>query len=152
MVFEEKVFICSPFAPVVSMEELKKAEKAEKAEELEDQIEEELQKNIYTALGACMYALSKGYVPYAPHLYFPQFMDDTEPKIREFGQKLGLEWLEQCSEVWVIGRRISAGMKKEIAKAEELGIPVKRYVFERSPQERIMDVLLYPDVNFIEMV
>ena len=136
MAFDEKVFICSPFAPT--------AKEPEK-------IEEELEENILTAQGACMYALTRGFVPNAPHLYFTQFMDDTDPEIREFGQELGLEWLGRCSELWVIGRRISSGMKKEISAAEEMGIPVKHYVFERSPQERILDALLYPDINFIEM-
>ena len=36
-----------------------------------------------------------------------------------------MELLEQCSEVWVFGmENLSAGMKKEIAKANELGIPI----------------------------
>ncbi len=146
MAFEKKVFICSPFAPTAN------AENAEKEpEKVEEEIKEEIRENIFTAQGACMYALAKGFIPSAPHLYFTQFMDDTDPEIREFGQELGLEWLEECSELWVIGRRISSGMKKEITKAKELGIPVKRYVFERSPEERILDALMYPDINFIEM-
>lgn len=139
MAFEKKVFICSPFAP-----------RAKEGKEPE-KIVEELQENIFTAQGACVYALSKGFIPCAPHLYFTQFMDDTDPEIREFGQELGLEWLEQCAELWIIGRRISAGMKKEIEAAEEMEIPVKHYVFERSPEERLLDALLYPDINFIEM-
>lgn len=136
MAFDKKVFICSPFAPVV-----KEPEKHD----------EELKRNIMTAQAVCLYALSKGKIPCAPHLYFTQFMNDTDPDIREFGLKLGFEWLEQCSELWVIGRRTSDGMKKEIEKAEELGIPVKHYVFERCPEERILDAIFFPEINFIEM-
>lgn len=41
------------------------------------------------------------------------------------GMVAGMELLEQCSEVWVFGmENPSAGMKKEIAKANELGIPI----------------------------
>lgn len=137
MAFENKVFICSPFAPVS-----KEPEKREF----------ELMDNIMTTQAACLYALSKGNIPYAPHLYFTQFMDDSNPMVRELGQKFGSQWLEYCSEIWIIGRRISDGMKKEIAKAKELGIPVKHYVDERTPEERLKDALMYPDINFIEMV
>lgn len=64
-------------------------------------------------------------LPIAPHVYFTQFLDDSDPCERRMGMVAGMELLEQCSEVWVFGmENLSAGMKKEIAKANELGIPI----------------------------
>lgn len=64
-------------------------------------------------------------LPIAPHVYFTQFLDDSDPCERRMGMVAGMELLEQCSEVWVFGmENPSAGMKKEIAKANELGIPI----------------------------
>lgn len=58
-------------------------------------------------------------------MYFTQFLDDSDPCERRMGMDAGMELLEQCSEVWVFGiKNQSAGMKKEIAKANELGIPI----------------------------
>lgn len=57
-------------------------------------------------------------LPIAPHVYFTQFLDDSDPCERRMGMVAGMELLEQCSEVWVFG------MEKEIAKANELGIPI----------------------------
>lgn len=137
MAFERKVFICSPFAPVA-----KDPENHDK----------ELMHNIMRAQQACAYALTEGVIPCAPHLYFTQFMDDEDPEIREFGQVLGLEWLEECDELWVIGRRISTGMMKEIEQAKEWGIPVRHYVEERTQEERILDAIFFPEIDFREMI
>lgn len=64
-------------------------------------------------------------LPIAPHVYFTQFLDDSDPCERRMGMVAGMELLERCSEVWVFGmENPSAGMKKEIAKANELGIPI----------------------------
>lgn len=64
-------------------------------------------------------------LPIAPHVYFTQFLDDSDPCEHRMGMVAGMELLEQCSEVWVFGmENPSAGMKKEIAKANELGIPI----------------------------
>ena len=64
---------------------------------------------------------------------------------------MGLTWLEQCDELWVIGRRISEGMKREIARAEELGIPVAYFVRRRTPEERLLDAIFHPGFEFREV-
>ena len=60
----------------------------------------------------------------APHAYLPYLLDDRVPAERalalEFGQKL----LTLCSRLVVYGARISDGMRKEIATAQQLGIPI----------------------------
>ena len=64
-------------------------------------------------------------IPFAPHLLYPQFMDDSNPAERELGLLFGVVWLCKMDEVWVFGERISPGMKREIAKARSKGISIK---------------------------
>ena len=62
--------------------------------------------------------MDEGYIPIAPHLLFPQFLDDTNPKERELGLFFGDALMSKCSEVWVFGNYISEGMKAEINRAK----------------------------------
>ena len=64
------------------------------------------------------FAVDKGYIPIAPHLLFPQFLDDTNPPERELGLFFGNALMSKCAEVWVFGSRISAGMESEIKRAK----------------------------------
>ena len=82
--FRPIVYICSPYAGNVS-------------------------ENIENARKYSRFAVDKGYIPVAPHLLFPQFLNDNNPKERQLGL---------CSEVWVFGDRISAGMESEIRRAK----------------------------------
>ena len=97
-----KVFICSPFRPrgVTAGQRAK-----------------DLRHNRQLAKLACGYAVSLGYMPLAPHLFFPEFLSEDVPEEREAGIRFGLEWLSGCDELWVIGNRITEGMKCEIAVA-----------------------------------
>ena len=133
---DKKVFICSPFAATAKDKDEKKKETIH---------------NIHTAQVASLYAVMEGAIPYTPHLYFPQFLDDDDQDCRELGQLLGMLWLEECDELWVIGRRISDGMKKEIEMAKKLDIPIRYYVSKRTCEERLMDALMFPDYAFREM-
>lgn len=88
-------------------------------------------------------------LPIAPHVYFTQFLDDSDPCERRMGMVAGMELLEQCSEVWVFGmENPSAGMKKEIAKANELGIPIVDAA-ELHPDISV-NAVPFPDVADIE--
>lgn len=133
---EKKVFICSPYAPI-------SADPVERKQEQE--------KNREMALDASFYAVLDGNVPFTPHLYFPQFLDDDDPDQRDVGMLMGLMWLRECDEIWVIGKRISEGMKEEIGQAQNWGIPVKHFVYCRTPEERLYDAIFFPDVVFHEM-
>ncbi len=132
----KKVFICSPFRP---------------QGETREEREKDWNRNVERAQRACKYAVDNGYLSYAPHLYFPQFLSDGNPDERKAGLLMGLTWLVRCDELWVIGYRISEGMKQEIEKAEELGIKVKHYVSQRTPEERLLDTIFRPEINFCEM-
>ena len=84
------------------------------------------EENTAFARQACGYAIRQGAVPLAPHLLYPQILNDSVPEERETGIRLGLEILERCEELWICGDRMSAGMKREAAYAKAKGIPVRR--------------------------
>ena len=64
------------------------------------------------------FAVEAGYIPIAPHLLFPQFLDDDNPQERELGLFFGNALMSKCSEVWVFGEHISEGMAAEIKRAK----------------------------------
>ncbi len=135
-----KVFICSPFRP-------RGVTARQKAEDLRH--------NRQLARLACGYAVSRGYMPLAPHLFFPEFLSEDMPEEREAGIQFGMEWLLGCDELWVIGNRITEGMNREIAMAEELGIPVSHHVPCLPMEGRMLDEFfgwkaLRPDPGYEE--
>ena len=83
--------------------------------------------NIRKAQGYCRFAVAKNCIPIAPHLHYPQFMDDDDKTQREQGLFFALVILGKCDELWVFGDRVSNGMAREIEKAEKRGIPIKRF-------------------------
>ena len=99
------VFICSPFAG-------------------------DMEGNTERAREYSRFAVSKNYIPIAPHLLFPQFLEETDPAGRELGISFGLVLQSMCREMWVFGDTVSKGMAAEIEKAGERGIPI-RYFTDR---------------------
>ena len=65
----------------------------------------------------CRFAVDSGCIPIAPHLLFPQFLNDGDPDERELGLFFGNVLMSKCSEVWVFGNNITAGMTAEIKRA-----------------------------------
>ncbi len=84
-----------------------------------------------------------GAIAVAPHLLFPQFLDDADPDERELGQEAGLELLAFCDELWYFGDSVSRGMVREICAAKEMGIPVLQVPEEeyRQTESFSMEVL-----------
>jgi len=74
--------------------------------------------NVARARGYCRFAVSRGCIPVAPHLLYPQFMDDSDRDERELGLFFALVLLDKCDELWVFGSTISAGMAAEIRRAK----------------------------------
>lgn len=74
--------------------------------------------NVAAAQRYSRFAVDKGYIPVAPHLLFPQFLDDNDPKERQLGLFFGNALMSKCAEVWVFGSTISAGMETEIKRAK----------------------------------
>jgi len=99
------VFICSPFAGDTA-------------------------RNLENARRYLKFAVEQGVIPFAPHLLYPQVMDDCDPDQRKLGLFFGIVWLKKCDELWVFGSYISAGMQAEIDKASKHRIPI-RYFTEK---------------------
>ena len=74
--------------------------------------------NVLRARRYCRFAVGKGRIPLAPHLYFPQFLSESSE--REAAFCMNLELLKLCGEMWVFGVERSAGMAWEIARAANL--------------------------------
>ncbi|MHB1154531.1 MAG: DUF7768 domain-containing protein [Eubacteriales bacterium] len=91
--FKPIVYICSPFSG-------------------------DVKRNIKAAQAYSRYAVEQGYIPIAPHLLFPQFLNDDDPDERALGLIFGNVIMGKCSEVWVFGSRISTGMEAEINRAK----------------------------------
>lgn len=100
--FRPLVYICSPYAGDI-------ADNTRKARE-------------YSA-----FAVGKGVIPLAPHLLFPQFMDDGDPEARDLALCMATTLLGKCRELWVFGDTVSRGMALEIEKARRRRIPIRRY-------------------------
>lgn len=81
--------------------------------------------NQHSARRYCRFAVDGGYIPLAPHLYFPQFMDDGSGAERDLALFMDIVLLSKCSELWVFGNRISKGMSIEIEKAKRKGQPIR---------------------------
>ena len=78
----------------------------------------DVQRNTFNACRYSRYAALTGYIPITPHLLFPQFLNDNNPKERQLGLFFGNTLMSKCAEVWVFGDRISAGMEAEIRRAK----------------------------------
>ena len=74
--------------------------------------------NVMRARQYCRFAVIKGRIPIAPHLYFPQFM--SEEREREKAMDMNFELLKLCGEVWVFGDKITEGMAMEIERARKV--------------------------------
>jgi len=94
------VYICSPFAGDVT-------------------------RNIENARQFCRFAVRQGAIPLAPHLHFPQFLDDSDPAQRRDGLWFAIILLGKCDELWCFGHYFSEGMKRELDKARKKGIPIR---------------------------
>ena len=88
------VYICSPFSGKVK-------------------------RNKWKARKYCRFALEQHTIPFAPHLLFPQFMDDNNPEERQTAMFMNMVMLGKCEQLWVFGENYSNGMKEEIRKAKE---------------------------------
>ena len=83
--------------------------------------------NVDNALRYCRFAVARGRLPIAPHVWLPQFLDDDNSAERKLALNMGLWLLAQCSEVWVFGDKITEGMAGEVQEAQRLGIKIRRF-------------------------
>lgn len=88
------------------------------------------EKNTENARRYCRFAVDKGCIPIAPHIFFPQFMSDTKAEERNLALFMGTVLLSKCVELWVFGKTISEGMKIEITKAKKKNQPIRYFTEE----------------------
>ncbi len=86
--------------------------------------------NVTNARIYCRYALNNNCIPIAPHLLFPQFMNDEKPADRELAMFMNMVLLSKCDELWVFGDVISKGMGLEIEKAEKRKMKIRYFQYE----------------------
>lgn len=72
----------------------------------------------------CRKAYEAGYLPIAPHLLFPQFLDESVPEERENGLEMAKDLLRRCRFIIVCGDTVTDGMMAEIMLANKLNMPV----------------------------
>lgn len=107
-----RLFICSPYAGTA----------------------EAVRENQRVAEEVCLIAMRRGYAPFAPHLIYTRFLNEDDARQRAAGIAAGLEFMPVCEEVWAIvhggnGERVTDGMRLEVGKADELGIPLRWFRF-----------------------
>ena len=95
---------------------------------------------------AMTYAIRSGAVPVAPHLFYPQVLNEHKMEDRALGMKLGLELLKRCDELWLCGDEQSSGMTLEEKTARKAGIVIRRI-----PAAEIYAVLLQDGMRQTEM-
>ena len=103
--YKPLVYICSPFAG-------------------------DTEYNINKARGYSRFAVSRNTIPIAPHLLFPQFLDDDDKEQRNLGIFMGLVLMSKCDELWCFGNRVSKGMAVELEKATKRNMTI-RYFSDR---------------------
>lgn len=84
-------------------------------------------RNTENARKYAAFAVRQNKVPLCPHIYFTQFLDDSNECERNHGLNLALQMLKRCKEMWVFGETISSGMKNEIRMAQRWNIPIKYF-------------------------
>ena len=87
----------------------------------------DIETNTANARRYCRYAFDQGFHPYAPHLYYPQFLDEEKPKERAAGIHYALMQMWRMKEFWLFGDKHTEGMKAEIELAVDLGIPIRTF-------------------------
>lgn len=85
----------------------------------------EIPKNLELARKLCKILVLNGLNPIAPHLFLPEFLDESVEEERERALNFCLDMVERADEVWAYtGNGISAGMHRELERAYELEKPV----------------------------
>jgi hypothetical protein len=78
--------------------------------------------NIARAARWCAWAFKSGYAPVADWIVLASQLDESW---REQGLRADCALIKRCDEVWLVGGRVSEGMRIEAAAARLVGLPVK---------------------------
>ena len=84
----------------------------------------DVEANVEVARRFCAHAVARRKIPLAPHLLFPQFMDDNASDARGLAMFFNRVLLSKCEAIWVYTARVSVGMRAEIEWAHHLELPI----------------------------
>ena len=87
----------------------------------------DVERNIQRAKEYCRFVIKQNKLPFCPHIYFTQFLNDNIESERRIGMLYGIHMLNRCKELWVFGDRISEGMKNEIETAKDRNMPIRYF-------------------------
>ena len=93
----------------------------------------DIEKNTYRARAFSRFAVEKKYIPIAPHLLCPQYIDEETE--RWLGLKMGIVFMGKCEEVWVFGERISDGMAEELEQAKKMRKKIRYFTDDLQEKE-----------------
>ncbi len=110
-------------------------EKEEKIVFIAHPIKGDVLGNSSKVLEICKKIHSDKIIPFAPYLVLLSYLNDDDPMERELGIAASLKafYRGYIDELWLYGDCISAGMKKEILLALDLGIPI----IPKTPETKI---------------
>lgn len=92
-----------------------------------------IEKNTDRARAFSRFAVEKKYIPIAPHLLCPQYLnEETE---RWLGLKMGIVFMGKCEEIWVFGDVISEGMAAEIERATKMRKKIRYFTEDLREKE-----------------
>ena len=103
--FRPIVYVCSPYAG-------------------------DVERNTANTRRYCRFAVDSGCIPIAPHLLFPQFMQDDDDAERDLALYMDIVLLSKCAELWVFGDAITRGMGIEITRAMRKGQRIRYFTKE----------------------
>ena len=93
----------------------------------------DIEKNTYRARAFSRFAVEKKYIPIAPHLLCPQYLnEETE---RWLGLKMGIVFMGKCEEICVFGDVVSEGMAAEIDKAKRMRKKIRYFTDDLQEKE-----------------
>lgn len=84
--------------------------------------------NTLAAKRYCRFAVDNNCIPFAAHLLYPQFMDDSDRTERNLGLFFGNVLMDKCDEVWIFSDGdYSEGMQAEYDRAERKGFKIRYF-------------------------
>lgn len=87
----------------------------------------DVERNVAYVKAACKDCVDRGETPFASHLFFTQFLDDTNPAERKLGIEMGYDFWEKAEKVvFYVDHGMSSGMEKALSRAFMQGKPYEK--------------------------
>lgn len=88
---------------------------------------EDRMQNIAYARACCKHAVDLGYVPFASHLFFPQFLNEDVPEDRKTGIEMGYDFWDKADVIlFFMDRGVSTGMEQALVRAFKENKPFEK--------------------------